>query len=114
MKHLMITQVSETGDLNIYDERNVLVATVRNNEAHIYTADREAVEHLTTTIDRLHQALDAATQIIQPCPFCGAEARVIHSTVRKQHRVECFNDHALNRWNDTPLEAIQAWNERPK
>ena len=50
------------------------------------------------------------------CPFCGSRAEVqdwyCGDSKIPYYRVRCENDHSLDRWDDTPEEAIDAWNQR--
>lgn len=52
------------------------------------------------------------------CPFCDATSAVdfneFGDRCTKYYRVKCAGEerHALDRWDDTPEEAIAAWNAR--
>lgn len=56
---------------------------------------------------------------IKSCPFCGARAEVTslefgdYQTI--YFRVQCSSNsyHSLDCWDDSEIEAIQTWNERP-
>lgn len=58
--------------------------------------------------------------LIKSCPFCGSQARVVPRTFgdscRSYYRVQCSSNgyHSLDCWDDSEVEAIQTWNERPK
>lgn len=58
--------------------------------------------------------------VILNCPFCGEKAHLRSTTfgdsIRYYYRVECNGSktHALDCWDDTPIEAIETWNERKK
>jgi hypothetical protein len=57
-------------------------------------------------------------KVIMPCPFCKFKSHVdftaFGDSSTKYFRIICEGPeaHALDRWDDTPVEAIEAWNNR--
>ena len=53
---------------------------------------------------------------IEPCPFCGGEARILHGGLRCMATVECCkcgaSVKAISDSEDPVLLAIEKWNKR--
>ena len=51
------------------------------------------------------------TEKLKPCPFCGGEAAVSYSIVKK-YFITCLKCYASTKLKDTEGLAIKAWNRR--
>ena len=56
--------------------------------------------------------VDVKIPELKRCPFCGGEAAILHYPVDGYlpHCTEC--DGTIEKWFDTPEEALDAWNRR--
>ena len=58
-------------------------------------------------------------KLLEPCPFCGGEAHLVHDTYKNSYGVVCDNKDHLCRaaiWPSygDPALAVKAWNRRKK
>lgn len=64
--------------------------------------------------------IEFGKRVPKNCPFCGSKADLVSTTFgdnpTEYYRVQCFGLylHCLDQWDDTELEAIESWNERPE
>lgn len=57
---------------------------------------------------------------LKPCPFCGGEAKLVHSEPGREDRIWCIvrckdwncTGHHLNVWYATDEDAADRWNTR--
>ena len=56
--------------------------------------------------------VDVKIKELKRCPFCGGEAAILHypGDGYLPHCTEC--DGTIEKWFDTPEEALESWNRR--
>lgn len=59
------------------------------------------------------EQLEELEKEMKTCPFCGSKAKILHYKNDEYLSMCSECDGMVEKWFDSPEEAIEAWNRRP-